>query len=53
MALLANISARCCELVTEIAHEPARSLTAFMDGVDEVWMLDAFMDQPDSADARA
>lgn len=53
MALLANLPARCCDLLTEIAHEPARSLTAFMDGIDEVWLADAFMDQPDSAETRA
>lgn len=49
MALFGALLDRSLELLTEVAHEPIRSLTEFMDGTDEIWMLDAFMDQPDSA----
>lgn len=50
MALLGALIDRSRELLTEVAHEPVRSLTEFMDGADEIWMVDAFMDQPDAAD---
>ena len=29
----------------------ARQLAAFMDEIDEVWVLDPFLDQPDTSDA--
>lgn len=53
MAQHGTLSGHCRELLSEIARVPARSLTAFMDEVDEVWMVDAFMDLPESADGRA
>lgn len=31
---------------------PARRLTAFMDDVDEVWVVDAFLDQSDGFNLR-
>jgi hypothetical protein len=34
-------------IVAEVAGLPARQLASFMDDVDEVWVVDAFLDQPD------
>lgn len=34
------------------AGRPARHLASFMDDVDEVWLVDVFLDQPDSFEPR-
>ncbi|CAN5756269.1 hypothetical protein BH10ACT1_BH10ACT1_42660 [soil metagenome] len=35
--------------VVGLAGLPARHLSSFMDDVDEVWLVDAFLDQPDGS----
>ncbi len=38
--------------LADAAGCPARYLASFMDDVDEVWLVDVFLDQPDGFDPR-
>ncbi|MCU1499975.1 MAG: hypothetical protein JWM47_3928 [Acidimicrobiales bacterium] len=51
VGFLGRISGSVVGPVTALAAFPAHQLVSFMDGVDDVWLVDAFLDQPDTADA--
>lgn len=34
----------CVDRLTDFSSRPARTLAAMMDGLDEVWVIDTFMD---------
>ena len=40
----------CRSTVGDLVGLPARQLASFMDDVDEVWLLDPFLDQPDGVE---
>ncbi|QXC59454.1 hypothetical protein KSP35_13705 [Aquihabitans sp. G128] len=51
MATIVGFLGSVTTSVVELAGLPARHLASFMDDVDEVWLDDAFLDQPDRTDA--
>ncbi len=48
MSLISGLLQSCGRHLQGLAALPAESLASFMDEVDEVWVSDAFMDQPDA-----
>lgn len=46
MQTIAGLLGTCQSALTDLVGLPARHLTAFMDGVDEVWLSETFLDQP-------
>lgn len=51
MQTIVGFLGACQSMVGALTGLPARHLASFMDEVDEVWLLDSFLDQPDSVDA--
>ncbi len=51
MHTIVGLLGACQSMMGGLAGLPARHLAAFMDEIDEVWVLDPFLDQPDTADA--
>lgn len=51
MQTIAGLLGVCHSMVGSLVALPARQLATFMDEVDEVWVLDPFLDQPDGSDA--
>lgn len=50
MHSIVEILGSCQAGLTDLVGLPARQLASFMDDVDEVWLSDTFLDQPDSVD---
>jgi len=49
MATIVGLLGSVTSSVVELAGLPARHLAAFMDDVDEVWLVDSFLDGPDGS----
>lgn len=50
MQMIVRLLGTCHATLTGLVGLPARQLTSFMDDVDEVWLADAFLDQPNGID---
>ncbi len=50
MQTIVGFFGTCQSALTDLVGLPARHLTAFMDGVDEVWLSESFRDQPAGID---
>lgn len=50
MQTIVGFFGTCQSALTDLVGLPARNLTAFMDGVDEVWLSESFRDQPAGID---
>lgn len=48
--VLGKITASVTGPVGAWTARPAHQLSTFMDGLDDVWLLDAFLDQPELPD---
>lgn len=49
METFVSLLGTCRTAVLDLAGLPARHLASFMDDADEVWLVDAFLDQPDGS----
>lgn len=44
MTALIAFGRSCVDQLAEFASRPARTLATMMDGLDEIWVVDTFMD---------
>ncbi len=52
MAPITHLLGNCRSAVRALAARPARGLASFMDDLDEVWLIDPFLDPPEGNPAN-